>query len=484
MAKSIAANSLYNFALKFFRLILPILVSTYILHTLDPTLYGIFSDAETWVAIALIFGVYAYGIREATRVRDDKQKSRELFTSLFLINLVMNAVVLAVYSGVVLLTVDQVGRGIYLILGLKVFANFFMVEWLNEAFENYRFITIKTIVVRLIYMVLIFACIHKPEDILVYCIIIVAMDLLNNLLSFVYINRRIPLCFRHLEIRKHILPICSMLVISNVNLLYTRLDRVMLGQVLGTDLVTLYSIPQAVTDMISTLIASIVMVAVPRLAYYSEDHPKEYLELLNRSYRSFMLVVFPACIGMACLSREIIQLYSGSSYDGAIPVLAIFAIRSIESSVYMVCANQILYIKNQEKFLVRMLLMGGILNAVLNGLAVWAGVFSPAVAIFTTFLAEIVLMAVLLRYIQKEMEISFYFFTKTNMKYLALSLTFLPVTYGVHLLGFGNVVNVILVVPVCVLIYFGVLLLTKDETMWFLSQKVLSTLLGRFRKSK
>ena len=59
MAKSIAANSLYNFALKFFRLILPILVSTYILHTLDPTLYGIFSDAETWVAIALIFGVYA-----------------------------------------------------------------------------------------------------------------------------------------------------------------------------------------------------------------------------------------------------------------------------------------------------------------------------------------------------------------------------------------------------------------------------------------
>ena len=63
-------------------------------------------------------------------------------------------------------------------------------------------------------------------------------------------------------------------------------------------------------------------------------------------------------------------------------------------------------------------------------------------------------------------------------------LTFLPVTYGVHLLGFGNVVNVILVVPVCVLIYFGVLLLTKDETMWFLSQKVLSTLLGRFRKSK
>lgn len=482
MAKSIAANSLYNFALKFFRLILPILVSTYILHTLDPTLYGIFSDAETWVAIALIFGVYAYGIREAARVRDDRQKSRELFTSLFLINLVMNAVVLAAYSGVVLLAVDKVGRSIYLVLGLKIFSNFFMVEWLNEAFENYRFITIKTIVVRLIYMVLIFACIHKPEDILVYCVIIVAMDLLNNLLSFFYINRQIPITFRHLEIRRHILPICSMLIISNVNLLYTRLDRVMLGQVLGTDLVPMYSIPQSITDMISTLIASIVMVAVPRLAYYSEDHPKEYLDLLNRSYRSFMLVVFPACIGMACLSREVIRLYSGSSYDAAIPVLAVFAIRSIESSVYMVCANQILYIKNREKFLVKMLLMGGILNVIFNGVAVLFGIFSPLVAISTTFLAEIVLMIVLMRYIHKEMEIPFYIFTKTNLKYLLLSLTFVPVTIGVHLLGFGELLNAGIVVPVCVAIYFGALLLTKDETMLFLSQKVLSTLLGRFKK--
>ena len=466
MGKSIAANSIYNFALKFFRLIVPILVTSYVLHTLDAGLYGIYSDAETWVTIALIFGVYAYGIREAARIRDDKQKTRELFTSLFLINLVMNAVVLAVYGGLVLGTVEKAARSIYLILGLKVFANFFMVEWLNEAFENYKFITIKTIAVRLLYTILVFVCIHKPEDILVYCIIVVAMDLLNNLVSFAYVNRQVPLTFRHLEIRRHILPICNMLIISNVNLLYTRLDRVMLGQVLSTDLVPMYSIPQSITDMISTLIASIVMVAVPRLAYYSEDHPKEYLELLNRSYRSFMLVVFPACIGMACLSREVIRLYSGS----------------IESSVYMVCANQILYIKNREKFLVKMLLMGGILNVIFNGAAVLFGIFSPLVAISTTFLAEIVLMIVLMRYIHKEMEIPFYIFTKTNLKYLLLSLTFVPVTIGVHLLGFGELLNAGIVVPVCVAIYFGVLLLTKDETMLFLSQKVLSTLLGRFKK--
>ena len=69
------------------------------------------------------------------------------------------------------------------------------------------------------------------------------------------------------------------------------------------------------------------------------------------------------------------------------------------------------------------------------------------------------------------------------MKYLVLSLTFVPVTAGVHMLDFGNVLNAVIIVPVCVLIYFGALLLLKDETMLFLSKKVLSTLLGRFRRS-
>ena len=49
-------------------------------------------------------------------------------------------------------------------------------------------------------------------------------------------------------------------------------------------------------------------------------------------------------------------------------------------------------------------------------------------------------------------------------------------------LGFGELLSAGIVVPVCVAIYFGVLLLTKDETMLFLSKKVLSTLLGRFKK--
>ncbi len=66
---------------------------------------------------------------------------------------------------------------------------------------------------------------------------------------------------------------------------------------------------------------------------------------------------------------------------------------------------------------------------------------------------------------------------------MLLSLTFLPVTLGVHQLGFGNIVNAAIIIPICMLIYFGALLLMKDETMLFLTQKALATVFGRFKKS-
>ena len=75
MAKSITLNSIYNFILKVFRLIVPVLVGPYIQRLFDTQLYGSFNDASTWVDLALVFGgfgIYTYAVREVSAVRDDE----------------------------------------------------------------------------------------------------------------------------------------------------------------------------------------------------------------------------------------------------------------------------------------------------------------------------------------------------------------------------------------------------------------------------
>lgn len=498
MAKSIAKNSLYNFILKFFRLIVPVLVSSYVVETLDQELYAEYLSASTWLDFALIFGVFgvtAYGIREGARVRDDKEKAKKLFSSLFGINLVTNGIVLIAYTCIVLFSMHSMTRAIYLVLGLKVFANIFLVEWLNEAMENYRFITIKTIVVRIIYAVMIFALIHEPDDVIRYCAIIIVTDLLNNLASFFYIKKRIPISFRDIEVSRHIGPLISMLVISNVNILYTQLDKMLLDQTVGSLSVAMYRIPQDITNMISNLLSSVVMVAVPRLAYYHGDNQEaEYRKLLDQSYHSFMLLVFPACMGFACLAPEVMHIYTNSTaYDAAIPVLTIFAIRTAESSVYTVCANQIFFVYNQEKYLVRMLLLCGLMNAGFDFALIAGGIFNPVTAIITTLLSEIVLMMILFWFVQKRLDIPFRFFTRTNIKYILLSIPILPITLAVRSLDlesiigslrWGSAVNSGIIIILCMGLYFGALLLLKDTTMCFLANKAIRMFFGRFLKKK
>ena len=188
-----------------------------------------------------------------------------------------------------------------------------------------------------------------------------------------------------------------------------------------------------------------------------------------------MLVVFPACMGIACLAEEIMWIYGGGKYDASVPVLILFAFRTMESAVYTICANQVLYVKHEEKFLVKVLLLGGAINIFLDLLLVSLGQFTPVTAIASTFFAEIVLMLLIFRHI-RGLGVNFTFFNRTNIKYVLISLTFIPVTFLVKRLGFGYLANAAIVVPLCVAIYFGSLLLLKDETMLFLSGKILQKL--------
>lgn len=480
MSRSITTNSIYNFVLKVFRLIVPVLIGPYLQRLFDTDLYGYFNDATTWVDLALIFGVfgiYTYAIREVSAIRDDREKVKQLYSSLFSLGFCTNLVAFICYVCVTVFSVQSMARSIYLVLGVKVLANIFMVEWINEAGENYRFITVKTIIVRSLYLVGIFAFIKKPDDVLKYAMLIVATDFLNNLISFVYVTKRLGLTFQGISWKEHLLPLVNILIISNVNLLYTSLDKMILGQVGEKMMVTVYKTPQDITYMIGQLLASIVMVAVPRLAYYSGNgRMDEFMSLLNRSYRSFMMIVFPACCGIACLAPEIMWIYGGGKYDASIPVLIAFAIRTTESAVYTICANQVLYVLHKEKFLVKVLLACGLLNALLDGILVALGQFTPLTAILSTFFAEVILMAIIFWYIRVKLSIPFHFISRENVRYIAISLLFIPITLGIRALGIGYIWTSVLSVGACIALYFGILLLLKDETMLFLTRKVLGKL--------
>ena len=148
-------------------------------------------------------------------------------------------------------------------------------------------------------------------------------------------------------------------------------------------------------------------------------------------------------------------------------------------SVYTIYANQIMYIHNKEKILVLMLLIGGVINGIFKVVLFNMQMLTPLSAIVTTIISETILLIMLRQYIKKNLSVEFNIFAIKNMKYLYLSIIFVPIVYGIKLLDLGVIWNCVISIPICMGLYFGILLLTKDDIFMLYVNKVKSKLLKK-----
>ena len=146
--KSLFKNTIYKSILSFVNILIPLLVGPYIVKLLDVNLYGAYNKAYADFQLFLTFasfGVYTYGIKEISKIRNDKEKVSKLLTNLFVISLISNIVVGSIYVGYSFIIAKDITRTLYLLMLIQIVANIFYIEFVNEALENYKFITLKTL---------------------------------------------------------------------------------------------------------------------------------------------------------------------------------------------------------------------------------------------------------------------------------------------------------------------------------------------------
>lgn len=466
--KSIAKNIVFKFILNLFNVVVPILIGPYVARKLGPEQMGVANFSQTIFGYFFIFagfGVYQYGLREISRWKNDETKMRRTFTSLFVVTIISN--VLSTLFYVFLIQTKYVGTNLYvpcMIFAFNLMANVFYVEWVNEALENFDFITIKTIIIKIIYTVLLFVMVRSADDLNEYIILLVGSVVLNNIASYIYIRRRIKFDFTDLRIFRHIKPMFLVVILSNVNVLYTQFDKLLLGEYLDMTQVAYYSIAQMITTMISGLMLTLVHVTIPRLTNYSGNNNEEsYLKLLNKISKIYLMLLFPTCIGMFVLSKQIIVLYGSMEYIGATSVFSVFALYAISLGYESILTNQVMYIKRKEKQLVRIALIGGAFNVVANLILLNRGLLTPTTSIASTMIGNVILVVVENIYITRVLKVKFNIFSIDKFKYLIISLVFIPVTWAIRLVFRDLIIFTSVAIVINAAVYFMILLLLRDK---------------------
>ncbi|MDM5237007.1 flippase [Bacillus cereus] len=484
MQKSIASNIFYKILLNTFNIILPILVGPYAYRTLGANSIGTVNVAETffnYFFVFAVFGVYQYGLREISLIKNDKRKVSKLFTSLYVINFTTSILALLAF-----LLFSYIGYGheslfpVLLIFGFNFISNMFYVEWFNEAYENYDFITKKTVIVRLIYVVLLFSFIHGVDDYKTFAGLLVLSTFLNHSISFVYVKRQVKFDFSDLTIIPHLKPLLLVLIFSNANILYTQLDRLVLGVYVGKVEVAYYVMAFQIMTIINTLMLSVVQVTVPRLSYLSGNASEmEYESLLNKISKVYFITLFPAAIGLMLIAHGAVVIYGGQEFAKAGDTLIVFAFYMITVGIESILSNQIIYVKKKESILVRFLFICGFINLASNIALIFFHILTPTTAIFTTTIANCFLITFEYIYVKKKLKVNYTLFDIHKLKYLFYSLTFVPIAFVIKMIVSGQILQVVLVIITCGLTYALILFITKDEILFSLLEKILA----RFKKA-
>lgn len=492
MEKSISTNIIFKFILNIFNLVVPILIGPYVLRIIGPDMNGTINYAQTLYSYFFIFagfGVYQYGLREISRVKGDKQKLNSLFTSLFIITVCTTVITSIIY--LIYIYHGYNGTDMYsisIILSFNFLANIFYTEWVNEALENFDFITIKTVIVRCIYIIAIFVFVRVAQDFKHYVVLLVLSTFANNIISFIYIKRRVKFTFSNIKLLPHFKPLFLVVILSNANVLYAQLDKAMLGSYYTIVSVGFYAVAQSISGIINSLLLTVITVSMPRLSnFLTHKDNNAYLTLLNKVSKIYYVILFPTCIGLALLAKEVILLYGGISFIDAYPILVVFSLYTISLGYETILGTQVLYLNKKENIQVKFIFICGFINLILNSLLVWLNIFNGITAMVTTLISNIILIILEYYYIKHKLNLNIKLFAWDKLKYCVYSLTFIPITMAIRMVLFSNlsqstgelILYLITVMIINGLVYLICLLATKDEFIFTLFKVLKDKVLHR-----
>lgn len=269
---TIKRNFIYNALLSLSQVIFPLFTFPYVARIILPTGIGEVVFIESICKYVILFsalGIPIYGVREIAKVKTDQIKLNRLFTELVLLNVMLTVLVLGIFV-VSFLCIDVFSSDInFYILGcFLILSNVFTIEWYFQGIEQFKFITIRNLLVKTILTLLIFTLVKERSDVLIYFAIIVLGSVLNAIINFKYALKIVRLDFK-LDVKglkRHVKPL--FFIFSSIAFIsvYTLLDTVILGFMTNAETVGLYSAGLKVSRIPIMFVGALGLVLLPKLS--------------------------------------------------------------------------------------------------------------------------------------------------------------------------------------------------------------------------
>ena len=268
--KSLAKNSVYNIIYKCSNLVFPLIISAYVSRILLAEGIGKVSSAQnivTYFTLLAALGLPTYGTKVVAAHGNTRESRSKVFSELFCINAVSTTVCTILYYLMVFeIPYFQQRKELSIVCGLAIVFNIINVDWFYQGREEYGYIMIRSVIVKIASLLAIFVLVKDSNDFLAYAVIVTLSKVVNNIYNIIHLRKYATLTFSGLNIRKHIKPVVVLLAASIAIEIYTLADTTMLTFIHGDAVVGYYTTARKGIDVIRTMLTAICAVFVPRLS--------------------------------------------------------------------------------------------------------------------------------------------------------------------------------------------------------------------------
>lgn len=460
--KSIGLNAIFNVINTASSIVFPLITYGHVARVLGIENIGKYNFAYTYVTyfqLIAALGISTYAIREGAKYRENKEVLNKFVSQMLFINLCATLVAYILLFTFSFTNMIRPYSKIIFILSFSIILTTAGCEWLFNIYEDYGYITTRSILFKIVALVLVLLLVKTKDDLMLYSWIMLLSGYGSNIINLLRINKYIDIVrIKISDIKIHLKPVFQIFVNTAAISIYVNSDTTILGFLASDYYVGLYSVAGKVYSIVKTMIAAVIIVSIPRLAMYINLEKKKFDELANNIFNILLCIMMPAVTGLFVLSPNIILILGGNEFMNAKTSLRILCIATLVSVIGWFYSSAILIPAKKEKKVLTATVTAAIINVTLNFILI--PIFYDKAAAVTTLLAEFVSMFMCVYYSHNIVSI-----TVKKRDLFAISIgSFIVMAICVVISRNFRGMIVVPIAGVCsVTVYFGVLRILKSS---------------------
>lgn len=372
---SIKKNFAYKSVLTLSTYLINFITFPYVARVLGVERIGLVNFVDNTVNYFLLFatmGIGLLGVREIAAVKEDKKRRDQVYSSVLALNLLFTLVSLGIYL-LCVVTIPKLCQydELFYIGTAKILFTVFLVEWFFTGVENFRYITLRSILIKVLYIISVFLFVRDTSDYRLYFILTVGVVVLNALINQLYIRKFVRVRWNNIQLFKYLKQNVTLGIYTLMTSMYLTFNVMYLGLVSNNTEVGYYTTAFKLYSVVLGFFTAFTNVMLPRMSSLLANGEKDrFQELVNRSFSVMATCCIPLILCSMIMAPQIVYILSGPGYEGAILPMRIIMPATFAVGVAQVLAIQVLMPMKKDKVLLIASIIGAVVSLLINLLVV------------------------------------------------------------------------------------------------------------------